>query len=450
VVDGSVTHSESDVGGQGYSNFSTLPPNYNAGGGLYIYNAIPGDYITGGYFAGGWEGLHISGGYDYVLSSVGGKGANAAMALYGVNATISGTARYDCGVQAIFVGDSNIYGDDWIIKSANFNDAGMTTDSVLHISGSGQFGHVFKFGGLETDFEDGGNPGCPIVHIDLIRDIPLPVSSTYSFKNIITNNLRTTSPIFLLTGSQNLDPTQGTPNNVVWIDKITLSDGFDVSVDSANWQVFVKDSTTTPDAELVRYAGPGPNPQGNVEYVKTVAALPSAGRFQAGSIRLKIWPATAGNPAEYVCTSSGTAAWSSGYKYLANPSGPFIVGPYVQDGGTEYKCIFNNANLQPSVSVKSITNASGATPIRITAANHGIVSSQFVVVAGVGGNTNANGTWTGVRIDANTFDIYGPNMTPVGPDAAYTSGGTASPFWAATGRTGVSAPVWKAVSTVAP
>jgi hypothetical protein len=54
----------------------------------------------------------------------------------------------------------------------------------------------------------------------------------------------------------------------------------------------------------------------------------------------------------------------------------------------------------------AITGATNATP----------------VVAGVGGNTAANGTWTITRIDANSFSLTGP-VAAVG-NGAYTSGGT--------------------------
>ncbi len=72
----------------------------------------------------------------------------------------------------------------------------------------------------------------------------------------------------------------------------------------------------------------------------------------------------------------------------------------------------------------SITGATNASPIVITSANHGLTTGQRVTITGVGGNTNANGTWTITVIDANTFSLNGSTG-----NSAYTSGGT----WNTTG-----------------
>jgi hypothetical protein len=71
----------------------------------------------------------------------------------------------------------------------------------------------------------------------------------------------------------------------------------------------------------------------------------------------------------------------------------------------------------PTVAVTAATNA---TPIQITASNHGYRSGQKVTIAGVLGNTAANGTWTVTQIDSNTFTLNGS----IG-SGAYTSGGVA-------------------------
>ena len=69
---------------------------------------------------------------------------------------------------------------------------------------------------------------------------------------------------------------------------------------------------------------------------------------------------------------------------------------------------------------KSITGATNATPIAITCTGHGYSTGDTVVVTGVGGNTNANGTWEITSTGANTFTLDGS-----AGNAAYTSGGTA-------------------------
>src|SRR5581483_414770 len=70
---------------------------------------------------------------------------------------------------------------------------------------------------------------------------------------------------------------------------------------------------------------------------------------------------------------------------------------------------------------KTITGATNASPISITATSHGYSTGDIVNVAGVGGNTNANGTWQITVVDANTFTLNGSSG-----NSAYTSGGIAS------------------------
>lgn len=72
----------------------------------------------------------------------------------------------------------------------------------------------------------------------------------------------------------------------------------------------------------------------------------------------------------------------------------------------------------------AITGATNTSPIVITSANHGLTTGQRVTISGVGGNTNANGTFTITRVDANTFSLNGS-----AGNAGYTTGGT----WSTTG-----------------
>jgi prepilin-type N-terminal cleavage/methylation domain-containing protein len=66
----------------------------------------------------------------------------------------------------------------------------------------------------------------------------------------------------------------------------------------------------------------------------------------------------------------------------------------------------------------AITNATFATPIVITSAAHGLMDGDRVDIAGVVGNTAANGIWTVQVVDLNRFQLQGS----VG-NSAYTSGG---------------------------
>lgn len=85
------------------------------------------------------------------------------------------------------------------------------------------------------------------------------------------------------------------------------------------------------------------------------------------------------------------------------------------------------ANGTGSLSVKetgAVTGATNASPIVITAASHGLTTGQKVTIASVGGNTAANGTWSIILVDANSFSL----TTSTG-NGSYTSGGT----WTTTG-----------------
>lgn len=72
----------------------------------------------------------------------------------------------------------------------------------------------------------------------------------------------------------------------------------------------------------------------------------------------------------------------------------------------------------------AVTGATNASPIAITAVAHGLTTGQTVTIAGVGGNTAANGTYQITRTGSDTFTLNGTTG-----NGAYTSGGT----WATTG-----------------
>jgi len=73
---------------------------------------------------------------------------------------------------------------------------------------------------------------------------------------------------------------------------------------------------------------------------------------------------------------------------------------------------------------RTITGATNATPIVIASAAHGFTTGQQITIAGVVGNTAANGAWSITVVDADHFSLSGS----VG-NGAYTSGGTAvNPF----------------------
>jgi hypothetical protein len=69
----------------------------------------------------------------------------------------------------------------------------------------------------------------------------------------------------------------------------------------------------------------------------------------------------------------------------------------------------------------NIVGALNQNPIVITTSSpHGLVTGQHVDVSGVGGNTNANGSWLVTVLTATTFSI------PATGNSNYTSGGSYS------------------------
>lgn len=96
---------------------------------------------------------------------------------------------------------------------------------------------------------------------------------------------------------------------------------------------------------------------------------------------------------------------------------------FLRDGATVCPVNrFPQSNVAGNVT-HAITNVAQATPsapITVTSAGHGLASNQGVVISGVGGYTQANGTWILTVVDANTFTLNGTvNFT----GNAYTSGG---------------------------
>lgn len=91
-----------------------------------------------------------------------------------------------------------------------------------------------------------------------------------------------------------------------------------------------------------------------------------------------------------------------------------VYGPdgFVESGSTSFR------------DSGSITNATNASPIVITSADHGLTTGARVTITGVTGNSAANGTFIITKVDASSFSLNGSTG-----DGAYSSGGT----WNATG-----------------
>ncbi len=86
--------------------------------------------------------------------------------------------------------------------------------------------------------------------------------------------------------------------------------------------------------------------------------------------------------------------------------------------------IASGSGSASSFETGSVTAASNASPIVITAAAHAVTTGQSVTVASVGGNTAANGTFIATYVSSTQFSLNGSTG-----NGAYTSGGT----WRTTG-----------------
>lgn len=67
---------------------------------------------------------------------------------------------------------------------------------------------------------------------------------------------------------------------------------------------------------------------------------------------------------------------------------------------------------------KTITDATNASPIQITATGHGLTTGDKVSISGVTGNTAANGLFRVIVVDANTLTLTGSTGNGI-----YTNGG---------------------------
>lgn len=109
------------------------------------------------------------------------------------------------------------------------------------------------------------------------------------------------------------------------------------------------------------------------------------------------------------------ASWNSNMSLVTN--GTAGVAP---DADPILTSLFG-APSTSKTGTATITAASNATPISVTAAAHGFSEYDVVNVTGVVGNTAANGIWAIHVVDTNTFTLLGS----VG-NAAYVSGGSAN------------------------
>lgn len=100
------------------------------------------------------------------------------------------------------------------------------------------------------------------------------------------------------------------------------------------------------------------------------------------------------------------------------PADPAVLPTY-RVYGPDGTLMNSGTGSLSKIDTGSVTGASNASPVVVTSAAHGLQTGTPVVVAGVGGNTAANGTFRATRVSASQFSLDGSTG-----NGAYTSGGT--------------------------
>ena len=114
-------------------------------------------------------------------------------------------------------------------------------------------------------------------------------------------------------------------------------------------------------------------------------------------------------------TLAAPIAVSAGDDVPADPS----ALPTYRVYGSGTTPVANGTGSASKMDTGVVANASNATPIVISQAAHGLQTGSSVTVAGVLGNTSANGTFSVIRITADTYSLTGSSG-----NGAYASGGT--------------------------
>lgn len=113
-------------------------------------------------------------------------------------------------------------------------------------------------------------------------------------------------------------------------------------------------------------------------------------------------------------TASLALTWTKGANALIQL---LNTNQSIFSGDTDDVVVTFKAWLSSPITI-AITGATNTNPIVVHAAAHGMDTGTQGTIAGVGGNTAANGQWNVTVVDADHFSI------PVAGNGAYTSGGT--------------------------
>jgi hypothetical protein len=259
----------------------------------------------------GWHGLDMGyGGYDYKARNLTATGADAA--IYGASCMfeLDTMQRVQLGRTLLRFSNSNVRLAN--IKTGDINSFGMTSESIISLHGNGGYAGNYEIDTLETDNESTAGPKRAVIYAE--RSIGLNQTQLV-VRGVTTGNLGG-APVVMLADNGGIDLAHAYGPGFADISRIVSSDGFLVQTNGPAWRGKVRDSLTTDffltggfGSEFVRNTGPGG--VGNVVVFAEADALPTAGKFAAGSVRLTIRNPQPGQPLEYLCTGTGTAGSSS-------------------------------------------------------------------------------------------------------------------------------------------
>lgn len=102
--------------------------------------------------------------------------------------------------------------------------------------------------------------------------------------------------------------------------------------------------------------------------------------------------------------------WANGTQYALSVMGGLVkdvvvMGPDTQGNGYSTDGLVGSTPATTKKIVGDITGATNASPVVITSVTHTLATGASVEIAGVLGNTAANGTFTITVLDANTFSL---------------------------------------------
>lgn len=172
------------------------------------------------------------------------------------------------------------------------------------------------------------------------------------------------------------------------------------------------------------------NPRINVQGDVDNAAISFAQLPDVSRVGNSYTPTTPAINGVLVGPSAGTAKYQATYSSLncsiTTPPQNFSAPPPPFPPCPSYTLKVTipdvTANPVTSTATIAVTAASNASPIAITTnPAHNFSTGQRLTIAGVGGNTAANGTWTITVVDSTHFTLSGSTGS-----GAYTSGGTVS------------------------